>query len=41
MRMGNLLIYSAAEIFCIWPRARPRYAVMRAIEAERSHGVMQ
>src|SRR5262249_39734294 len=24
MRMGNLLIYSAAEIFCIWPRALPR-----------------
>jgi len=22
--MGNLLIYSAAEIFCIWPRALPR-----------------
>jgi hypothetical protein len=22
--MGNLLIYSAAEIFCIWLRARPR-----------------
>src|SRR5215813_9394300 len=24
MRMGNLLIYSAAEIFCIWPPALPR-----------------
>jgi hypothetical protein len=22
--MGNLLIYSAAEIFCIWPRSLPR-----------------
>jgi hypothetical protein len=22
--MGNLLIYSAADIFSIWPRARPR-----------------
>src|SRR5215470_16420434 len=23
MRMGNLLIYSAADNFCIWPRALP------------------
>jgi hypothetical protein len=23
--MGNLLIYSAADNFCIWPRALPRY----------------
>src|SRR6516162_4967030 len=30
MRMGNLLIYSAAEIFCIWPRARPRCRRPRA-----------
>jgi tripartite-type tricarboxylate transporter receptor subunit TctC len=22
--MGNLLIYSAADNFCIWPRALPR-----------------
>ena len=24
MRTGNLLIYSAAEIFCIWQQALPR-----------------
>src|SRR5262245_20702285 len=24
MRTGNLLIYSAADNFCIWPRALPR-----------------
>ena len=23
--MGNLLIYSAVEIFCIWPRTLPRF----------------
>ena len=28
--MGNLLIYSAAEIFCIWPRALPRCRRCRA-----------
>jgi hypothetical protein len=31
--MGNLLIYSAAEHFCIWPRALPRCRPRRA-----SHG---
>jgi hypothetical protein len=28
--MGNLLIYSAAEIFCIWQRALPRCRQFRA-----------
>jgi hypothetical protein len=28
--MGNLLIYSAAEIFCIWLRALPRCRLYRA-----------
>jgi len=28
--MGNLLIYSAAEIFYIWPRALPRCRRSRA-----------
>jgi len=28
--MGNLLIYSAVEIFCIWPRAQPRCRLYRA-----------
>src|SRR5262249_47315197 len=30
MRMGTLLIYSAAEIFSIWPRAPPRCRPSRA-----------
>src|SRR5215831_9305140 len=30
MRMGNLLIYSAAEIFCIWLRPLPRCRRSRA-----------
>ena len=28
--MGNLLIYSAADNFCIWPRALPRCRPCRA-----------
>src|SRR5215813_9576755 len=30
MRMGNLLIYSAADNFCIWPRELPRCRLSRA-----------
>jgi hypothetical protein len=25
MRRGNLLIYSAADNFCVWPQAQPRF----------------
>jgi hypothetical protein len=31
--MGNLLIYSAADDFCIWPRALPRSRLYRAFAA--------
>jgi tripartite-type tricarboxylate transporter receptor subunit TctC len=34
MRMGNLLIYSAADNFCIWPRALPLPAVARIARAQ-------
>jgi tripartite-type tricarboxylate transporter receptor subunit TctC len=32
--MGNLLIYSAADNFCIWPRALPLPAVARIARAQ-------
>jgi hypothetical protein len=31
--MGNLLIYSAAANFCIWPRALPRSLLHRGSQA--------
>src|SRR2546430_17658779 len=34
MRMGNPLIYSAADNFCIWPRALPLPAVARIARAQ-------
>src|SRR6266511_2886757 len=39
MRMGNLLIYSAAEIFYIWPRALPRCRPCRALPGRLECGV--
>jgi hypothetical protein len=33
--MGNLLIYSAAEIFCIWPPALPRCLLCRALRGRK------
>jgi hypothetical protein len=30
--MGNLLIYSAAEIFCVWPRALLRFRPCRTLQ---------
>ena len=33
--MGNLLIYSAAEIFCIWPRALPRRRWRRELRGRK------
>src|SRR6516165_1820507 len=35
MRMGNLLIYSAAEIFCIWRQAPPRCRRSRATRGRK------
>src|SRR5215467_16189610 len=35
MRMGNLLIYSAADIFCIWPRALPRCRWRRGLRGRK------
>jgi hypothetical protein len=29
--MGNLLIYSAVEIFCAWPPALPRCLMLRQV----------
>src|SRR5262249_8512294 len=37
MRRGNLLIYSAAEIFCIWPRALARSRPSRGLRGPRSY----
>ena len=34
--MGNLLIYSAAEIFSVWQRARPRHRPCRALVKNRA-----
>jgi hypothetical protein len=33
--MGNLLIYSAAEIFCIWQRALPRSRPSRELHGRK------
>jgi hypothetical protein len=33
--MGNLLIYSAAEIFCIWQRVVPRSGPYRGLRGRK------